>query len=202
MTGSPPSRRAPVPVVALAPSAASIVGVTPVVRTFHHDPRGFLLETLRTDDAKVDGDRFRMSYSSLTLPGQFRDADRWHLHQVQTDRFVVVLGEMMLALLDHRPSSPTHGRLEVLRMVGAAHAAPASTPPKDVPTYLVPIPPGVLHCIGNLGSEPFLLQNYPTELYNPGDEGRVPFASVPVASIAGPFAWNLVRRQGADGRAG
>ena len=200
MTARTPSGQSPTPVVALDPSAASIVGVTPVVRTFHHDPRGFLVETLRADDAQVDGARFRMSYSSLTLPGQFRDADRWHLHQIQSDRFVVVLGEMMLALLDHRPASPTHGRLEVLRMVGAVHAAPASAPPKDVRTFLVPIPPGVLHGIGNLGSEPFLLQNYPTELYNPADEGRVPFASVAVASLGGPFAWNLVRRQGDDDR--
>ena len=180
-------------IVPADPSTARITGVRGVPRTFHQDRRGFLLETLRTDDDAAEGARFRMSYSSLTIPGQFRDADRWHLHQVQSDRFVVVLGEMILALLDHRPTSPTRGRLEVLRMTGAPHGAPTRDPPGELRTYLVPIPPGVLHCIGNLGTEPFLLQNYPTELYNPADEGRVPFESVRVDALGRPFSWSLVR---------
>jgi dTDP-4-dehydrorhamnose 3,5-epimerase-like enzyme len=133
-----------------------------------------------------------MSYSSVTLPGQFRDADRWHVHKIQTDRFVVVLGEMTLALFDQRPESLTHGQLDIIRMTGASHGAVSSPSARDVTTYLVPIPPGVLHCIGNLGTEPFLLQNFPTELYSPSDEGRVPFVSLPIPSLGRPFAWNLV----------
>ena len=176
------------------PPSIRIVGAQALPRTFHHDPRGFLVETLRADDTSVEGSKFRMSYASVTLPGQFRDLDRWHVHKVQTDRFVVVLGEMTLALLDQRPGSATHGVLDVVRMSGASRSALASTPPQDRATYLVPIPPGVLHCIGNLASEPFLLQNFPTELYSPADEGRVPFASLPVPSLGRPFAWDLVER--------
>lgn len=180
------------------PVSARISGVVPVARTFHQDPRGFLLETLRADDDAVEGSRFRMSYASLTLPGRFRDADRWHVHKVQTDRFVVVLGEMTLALVDQRPTSPTLGRFEVLRMVGARHGAPAGPSPREFTTYLVPIPPGVLHCIGNLGSEPFLLQNFPTELYTPTDEGRVPFSSLPIEALGAPFDWTLLRPSHGD----
>lgn len=176
------------------PSSIRIVGSKAIVRTLHQDPRGFLLETLRADDDAVDGSRFRMSYSSATLPGQFRDADRWHVHKIQTDRFVVVLGEMTLALFDQRPGSATLGQLDVVRMTGAARDALSSPHTRDLTTYLVPIPPGVLHCIGNLASEPFLLQNFPTELYSPSDEGRVPFASLPVPSLGRPFAWSLVER--------
>lgn len=152
------------------------------------------METLRSDDSPVDGSRFRMTYTSLTFPGHFRDADRWHVHRVQTDRFVVILGEMVLALCDDRPESPTRGRLEVIRMTGMTHDTLAPSSAGDLTGHLVPIPPGVLHCIGNLGAEPFLLQNFPTELYNPSDEGRVPFASKPIADLGQPFAWELVER--------
>lgn len=180
--------------IPIEPSAIRIGGAKPIVRTLHQDPRGFLLETLRADDTAVDGARFSMSYSSVTLPGQFRDADRWHVHQVQTDRFVVVLGEMTLALFDRRPGSSTEGHLDVVRMTGARRDALSSPRARDLVTYLVPIPPGVLHCIGNLAAEPFVLQNFPTELYTPSDEGRVPFASLPVPSLGRPFAWDLVAR--------
>jgi dTDP-4-dehydrorhamnose 3,5-epimerase len=154
------------------------------------------METLRSDDVSVDGARFSMSYISLTLPGAFRDAHQWHLHKVQTDRFVVLLGEMMLALFDQRPDSPTNGTLEVIRMVGASPVPDASaTARKEAEViHLVPIPPGVLHCIGNLSPEPFLLQNYPTELYNSADEGRVPFTSVTAKRLGGPFDWARVKR--------
>lgn len=179
---------------AISPASIRISGIHPIPRTFHRDSRGFLVETLRSDDAAVEGNRFRMSYSSVTLPGHFRDADRWHVHRVQTDRFVVILGEMILALCDDRQDSLTRGHLEVIRMTGMTHDALAPSSGGDLTSYLVPIPPGVLHCIGNLSTEPFLLQNFPTELYNPSDEGRIPFASKPIAKLGEPFSWELIER--------
>lgn len=176
------------------PPGITIRGSQPLARTFHPDERGFLIETLRSDDRAVNGSRFEMTYSSLTVPGHFRDADRWHVHRIQTDRFVVVLGEMTLALYDAREDSPTHGTLEVVRMAGAPFSRGIGTTIEDRTTHLVPIPPGVLHCIGNLSHEPFLLQNFPTELYNPADEGRVPFSSLSVAALGGPFDWGKVAR--------
>ncbi|MHB8351541.1 MAG: hypothetical protein ACYDFT_02450 [Thermoplasmata archaeon] len=184
-----PETAPPTPV---SPLEIRIEGAHPLVRTVRQDPRGFLVETLRSDDPGVDAERFRMSYTSLTVPGQFRDVDRWHVHKVQTDRFVVVMGEMTLALLDGRKGSPTEGLLDVVRFAGVPWDAPTHPAARDHPAYLVPIPPGVLHSLGNLAAFPFLYQNYPTELYSPADEGRVPFSSLPVASIGGPFSWSLL----------
>ena len=188
--------RPPNVVEPIDPSQITIRGSSPLSRILHRDSRGFLVETLRSDDVSVDGARFAMSYISLTLPGEFRDAHQWHLHKVQTDRFVVLLGEMMLALFDQRPDSPTSGTLEVVRMVGASPRSDPSTAAlrETEAIHLVPILPGVLHCIGNLSSEPFLLQNYPTELYNPADEGRVPFISIPAKRLGGPFDWSRIKR--------
>jgi dTDP-4-dehydrorhamnose 3,5-epimerase len=186
--------------VAAPASTIRIAGAEPLVRTLHQDPRGFLLETLRRDDASVRGDRFAMSYTSVTVPGEFRDRDRWHVHKVQTDRFVVPLGEMILALYDGRPGSSTHGRLEVVRMVGASLDDPGAPVKRDTTTELVPIPPGVYHCIGNLSDRPFVLVNFPTELYNADDEGRVPFDSLTVPAIGRPFRWEEVVRGPAEVR--
>ena len=192
-----PRRQGSVPgaVEPIEPPEIGIAGVATLSRTFHRDARGFLVETLRDDDPPPVRAPFRMSYSSLTRPGHFRDADRWHVHRIQTDRFVVVLGEMILALFDRRENSPTRDCLAVARMVGGAYEARdgASDPAKSF-SHVVTIPPGVLHCIGNVSSEPFLLQNFPTELYDPNDEGRVPFVDLSVPSLGRPFSWDLVGR--------
>jgi dTDP-4-dehydrorhamnose 3,5-epimerase-like enzyme len=184
--GTPSLRR-------ITPPQIRIEGVRTIPRILHQDPRGFLVETLRADDRIVDGSRFVMSYSSVTVPGQFRDADRWHVHKIQTDRFVVPLGEMTLALMDGRESSPTAGRLEVIRMRGATSSNP-DPGKREIEMHLVTIPPGVLHCIGNLSTEPFLLQNFPTEFYNPADEGRIPFTTRVVPELGRGFDWTLVDR--------
>jgi dTDP-4-dehydrorhamnose 3,5-epimerase len=177
----------------IEPEGIRIPDVVVLPRMFHQDPRGMLIETLRADDTTVQGDRFRMTYTSLTVAGEFRDRDRWHLHARQTDRMVVVLGEMILALHDGRPESPAFGRLEVIRMAAPDLGSAASRGRQDRPSHLVTVPPGVHHCIGNLSDTPFVLQNFPTEYYDPTDEGRVPFDSVPIPDRGRPFTWDDVR---------
>ena len=184
------------PLEPIDPSAIAIEGARPIPRTLHRDPRGFLVEMLRKDDRSVDGGQFAMAYTSVTVPGSFRDRDRWHVHERQTDRFIVPSGEMILALHDARPASPTRGRLEVIRMSGAPMDRPGSPEPSSLTTHLVPIPPGVLHCIGNLSDHPFVLVNFPSQLYDATDEGRLPFADQPIAALGGPFRWEDVPRRG------
>jgi dTDP-4-dehydrorhamnose 3,5-epimerase len=184
------------PLTPIDPSAIRIEGARPIARTLHRDPRGFLVEMLRSDDRSVDGDRFAMAYTSVTVAGGFRDRDRWHVHAQQTDRFVVPAGEMILALYDGRAASPSHGLLDVIRMKGAPFDDPGQASPGSLTTHLVPIPPGVLHCIGNLSERPFVLVNFPTQLYDAADEGRVPFPDRPVAALGGPFRWEDVPRRG------
>ncbi len=176
----------------ILPGAISLEGVHALPRPVHFDPRGFLIETLRQDDAEVRGSEFAMAYTSVTIPGEFRDRDRWHHHRRQSDRFVVTMGEMMLALYDSRSESPTRGRLEVIRMEGAPYDRLSRSSKEEATTYLVPIPPGVYHCIGNLSARPFVLVNFPTALYDPTDEGRAPFRDVRVEALRGPFGWDLV----------
>ena len=188
MTGAAPR------IVPVDAGAITIPGCAPVRRVIHQDPRGFLMETMRKDDRSIDGERFAMSYTSVTVPGAFRDRDRWHVHKLQTDRFVVPLGEMILALYDGRGTSAASGRLEVVQLTGAPLDRPGHFQGRDLTSYLVPIPPGVYHCIGNLSSEPYVLVNFPTELYDAEDEGRVPFGEVPVAALGAPFSWELVAR--------
>jgi dTDP-4-dehydrorhamnose 3,5-epimerase-like enzyme len=179
-------------IATVEPPQARIHELVVLPRTIHRDPRGFLVETMRSDDATIGGAAFAMGYTSVTVPGQMRDRDRWHVHRHQVDRFVVPLGEMVLALLDARPASPTAGRLELLRMRGAPVGSPTGSTP--LTTHLVTIPVGVYHAIANLHpDEPFVLQNYPTRLYDPSDEGRVPFLDAPIAALGDrPFDWSLV----------
>jgi hypothetical protein len=182
-------------IATIEPNEVRIEGATVLARTIHQDPRGLLVETLRHDDSSVGGADFKMGYTSVTVPGQMRDRDRWHVHQLQEDRFVVPLGEMVLALYDARSGGPTSGRLEAIRMAGAPVGAPNNPAGgRSLTTYLVVIPKRVYHCIGNLHpSEPFVLQNYPTRLYDSADEGRVPFVQQPIVQLGGrPFGWELV----------
>ena len=180
----------------ISPREVAMEGVRWLSRDVHIDDRGFLVETMRDDDDTLDGARFAMSYTSLTLPGQMRDRDRWHVHHLQEDRFVVVAGEMVLVLYDPRPRSETRGMLAAIRMTGptVAERKPHAQADRDV-TYAVRVPQEVYHSIGNLHPvQPFLLENFPTRKYDPADEGRVNFADVQIPVLGGhPFSWSAVQ---------
>lgn len=153
----------------------------------NRDPRGTLTELLRSDWDGVYGPEmpFAQTYVSVTMPGIARDEDRWHVHERQTDRFVVLAGTIVVAIADARPESPTVGRL-LLAVMAAEEDAPAP--------YLLTVPPGTLHGLIALGDGPAMLQNYPTNLWDASDEGRVAFAEAGVALPDGtPFSWDLLR---------
>jgi dTDP-4-dehydrorhamnose 3,5-epimerase len=154
----------------------------------NRDPRGVLVETLKADwpdcyDA--EGRPFAQTYYSVTEPWVARDEDRWHVHEVQSDRFVVPSGDVALALYDARDDSPTRGRLNLFRLGQGGG---------DEGQYLVLIPPRVLHGFMVIGPGPALLLNYPTRLYDPADEGRVPFAEADARMADGRvFSWDVLR---------
>lgn len=154
----------------------------------NRDPRGILVETLKTDwtDVYSPDDRpFAQTYYSLTNSGVARDEDRWHLHFEQEDRFVVPLGDALLALYDAREDSPTFG---VLNLVPLGESC------GDDGQLMTVIPRGVYHCFMVVSERPALLLNYPTSLYNPQDEHRVPFAQAGARFTDGSaFTWNRVR---------
>ncbi len=153
----------------------------------NRDPRGTLTELLRSDwDGVYSQDMpFAQTYVSVTRPGIARDEDRWHVHERQTDRFVVLAGTIVVAIADARPGSPTEGRL-LLALMDAEEDAPAP--------YLLTVPPGTLHGLIALGDGPAMLQNYPTNLWDASDEGRIDFAEAGVALPDGTlFSWDLLR---------
>jgi len=155
--------------------------------TTHRDPRGTLTELLRADWPGVYGDTmpFAQVYTSTTAPGVARDIDKWHLHQHQTDRFYCIRGRIVVAIADPRPGSSTSGALMLVEL--------AATDDGPAP-LLVTIPQGTLHGFVVTSDEPATLLNFPNRLYDPEDEGRVPFTEANVTFPDGtPFSYDAVR---------
>lgn len=160
-----------------------------IVRTLttHRDPRGTLTELLRADWAGVYGEAmpFAQVYTSTTAPGVARDVDKWHVHQHQTDRFYCVAGRIVVAIADQREDSPTRGALMLVELA-AQDDAPAP--------MMVTIPPRTLHGFVVTSAGPATLLNFPNRLYDPADEGRLPFAEAAVRLADGTsFSYDLVR---------
>lgn len=166
-----------------------ISGVVTRKLEVHGDSRGMLVETLRIDWPDLFDHKMRpfaQSYYSVTRPGIARDEDRWHVHRKQEDRVVVLFGDIVLALYDWRADSPTNGRLNLFKM------GESQGPLKQ---FAILIPKNVLHAFVVVSKVPAVLLNYPTRLYDPGDEGRVPFQEVAVRFENGDlFSWDIVRQ--------
>lgn len=152
------------------------------------DPRGVLVEMLRADWPDLYGPErpFRQTYYSITQPWVARDEDRWHHHRFQEDRFVVVSGNVVVAIYDGRAGSPSAGTLNLFLLGEAAGGDGQRN---------VLVPRETLHGFVVVGEQPAVLINYPTQLYNPGDELRTPIGETAVAFGDGqPFSWERVRQ--------
>ena len=86
----------------------------------NRDKRGILVETLSNKWQDVFGSQklpFSQTYFSITKSGVARDKDRWHYHPTkQIDRFVVVKGDIVIALYDWRKGSKTKDLLNLFKM--------------------------------------------------------------------------------------
>ncbi len=124
----------------------------------HTDERGFFREIIRvTDDFFAEG--FGQWSTSRMYQGVIK---AWHVHQKQVDWWYVAGGVLKVGLYDTRPDSSTHKELAELLM-GDNQAA-----------QILRIPPGVAHgckCI----SGPADLFYITSKVYDPDDEGRIPF---------------------------
>jgi dTDP-4-dehydrorhamnose 3,5-epimerase len=132
------------------------------------DERGYLMEMMRADDPFFQ--RFGQSYVSVAYPGVVKG---WHYHKVQTDHFVIVKGMMKVVLYDARDGSPTKGLINEFFM-------------GEKNPILVTIPPGVVHGMKGIGTEPAMLVNVPTEMYqyDKPDEFRIDPSSKDI-----PYDW-------------
>jgi dTDP-4-dehydrorhamnose 3,5-epimerase len=171
-----------------AAQPAPIAGVTLRDLRVNRDPRGTLTELLRSDWPDLFGETmpFAQVYTSTTASGVARDEDRWHVHRHQTDRFYCLAGRIVVAIADPRPDSPTRGRVMLVELA-AGEDAPAP--------LVVTVPPGTLHGFVVTSPTPATLLNFPNRLYDPSDEGRLPFAEAGVLLPDGsPFSYDAVRR--------
>ena len=136
----------------------------------HADERGFLMELLRSDDAIFT--KFGQSYVSMNYPGVIR---AWHWHKKQDDFFVVMKGMIKVGLYDLREGSPTQGEAAEFYL-------------GDNNSIMLKIPVGVVHGYRTVGTEPSLLINFPSEVYNPQepDEYRLPWDTDQI-----PFDWDI-----------
>lgn len=152
----------------------------------NRDERGILVESLKTNWKKVFDPQsrpFSQCYYSITKAGVARDKDRWHYHPTkQEDRFVVIKGEMVIALYDWRQQSPTYGTLNLFAM-GESQGEEGQ--------YLLLIPINVLHCFKNVSSKELILLNFPTTLYDYQEEGRIPFKEIKL-SDGTYFDWSKI----------
>ena len=155
----------------------------------NRDGRGILVETLKTSWPEVfSGSRpFAQNYYSITNAGVARDEETWHYHPDQEDRFIVVKGDIVVAIYDWRKDSSTNGKLNLFKM-GEKEG--------DDGQYLLLIPSNTLHGFCVVSKEPAILLNFPTLLYNPEEEGRISHQEAGVKlPDGGPFSWGLVRKE-------
>lgn len=148
------------------------------------DRSGILVETLRSDWQGIygPGREFKMQYYSITPSGMARDEDVWHYHPIQEDRFIICQGAIVVAVADNRGESKTHGLLNLFYMRAS----------KD--PYALLIPKETLHGFMVVSKTPAILLNFPTKLYNPKDEKRIPYSEVKIKlSDQGLFSWDRVR---------
>lgn len=154
------------------------------------DSSGTLVETLRKDWKEIygRGREFSMQYFSVTDPGIARDEDVWHCHPtIQEDRFLVAYGAIVAAVADSRDGSPTKGLLNLFYIDSE----------KD--PYILLIPKKTLHGFMVVSKTPAVLLNFPTSLYNPKEEGRIPYQDVGIKMENGDlFSWKFVRKQFAE----
>lgn len=155
----------------------------------NRDPRGILVETLKTtweDVYNQETAPFTQMYYSTTEPGVARDIDRWHFHPGgQQDRFGVIRGDIVVGILDNREDSPTKGKLNLFQM-GESNG--------DEGQYMLMIPKRVLHGFVVVGSAYATLFNYPTRLYDPHEEVRVLFSDA-LLSNGEEFSWEKVKQE-------
>lgn len=150
----------------LSSQKSLIEGVVLRKLIIHKDASGSLIETLRSDWGDVFNDkdlRFGMQYMSITQTGIARDEDQWHVHKHQKDRFICTSGRIITAIFDPRQDSRTKDDLNLFVM----------GPQIEEEMYLIVIPENTYHGFLAISKEPAYLLNFPTQIYNPNDEGRI-----------------------------
>lgn len=131
------------------PTAKIIDGVKTRSTPNHVDHRGTVFEmfegTLDFLETPIV-----YAYQFSVRPRQMKG---WGRHELKTDRYTIISGEILLFLWDDRPDSPTRGVVQKLVM-------------SDRALRQVIIPTGVWHLSVNVGDVEAHLVNFPTDVYH------------------------------------
>ena len=155
----------------------------------NRDPRGILVEIMKTDWKDIYSQKklpFAQAYYSITDSGIARDENLWHYHpRGQQDRFGVIKGEIVVAIFDNRENSSTFGRLNLFHQGELGD---------DKGQYLVLVPPRCFHGFLVVSKKPAVLFNFPSRLYDPEEEKRIPINQAKLKD-GSFFSWNIIRRE-------
>lgn len=159
-------------VILSAASPDLIAGVEIKPFSLWPDDRGYFLEIARLRQGLVADFAAETTQVSAALnyPGIIK---AFHYHKFQTDYWVPAAGLLQVALVDLRRDSRTFGAKNTL-YVGALR-----------PWQLL-IPPGVAHGYKVIGEQPSVLVYITNRLYEPKDEGRIPYNDTAIA-----YDWEL-----------
>lgn len=136
------------------------------------DDRGYFLEVARMRQglaAEFPAETTQVS-AALSYPGTIK-AFHFHLHQ--TDLWVPAQGMFQVVLVDLRRGSPTLGVKNTLYT-------------GTLKPWQIRIPRGVGHGYKVIGEGPGMLVYVTDRLYNPKDEGRIPYNDPQIA-----YDWEL-----------
>lgn len=131
------------------------------------DDRGYFLEVARMGQglpADFPAATTQVS-AAVSYPGTKK---AFHFHRHQTDLWVPATGMFQVALVDLRADSPTFGRKNTM-YVGA------------MKPWQILIPPGVGHGYKVIGEASGMLIYMTNRLYDPSDEGRIPYNDPSIA---------------------
>ncbi len=144
-----------------AGSSDLIAGVKVDQMQLWPDDRGYFLEVARLGQglSKDFPHASTQISAALSYPGTIK---AFHFHRHQTDCWAPVQGMLQVALVDLRRHSATHGVRNTLYL-------------GTLRSWQLLIPPGVAHGYKVIGRDPALLVYMTNRLYDPADEGRIPY---------------------------
>lgn len=153
-------------------SADLIAGVRVRAYDLWPDDRGYFLEVVRIKQGLAADFVPEMTQVSaaLSYPGTIK---AFHFHQHQTDLWAPSQGMFQVALVDLRPGSSTFGLKNTL-YTGA------------LKPWQILIPPGIGHGYKVIGENAGMLIYVTNRLYDPKDEGRIPYNDPSIA-----YDWEL-----------
>ena len=131
------------------------------------DDRGYFLEIvrIRQELASDFPPESTQVSAALSYAGTIK---AFHFHRHQTDLWAPAQGMFQIALVDLRPGSRTYG---IKNTLYAGERKP----------WQVRIPPGVGHGYKVIGNSVAMLVYVTDRLYNPQDEGRIPYNDAAIA---------------------